>query len=202
MPRGRPVDPETRARVVAMLLEPNPVRNRIARECGVAGSTVTLIAREEGVEFDRAQTELALQAKTLDMKAARQRIAAMLLIRAQEAIDSMDEPVTYFELSKDGSWVEYEADGPTIADRQRLVTIAGIATQRHADLLRLDATPETTAQESVVATMISGLEAMAAAIRARAAAEGTPDSGDAPSSDPDSTESVPASPAGTTESAE
>jgi len=168
-----PVTPETRARVVEMLLGDNPQRNRIARECGVSGGYVTGVARAEGIEFDRAQTELAIQARSLDMKAARARIAAMLLIRAQESIDAMDEPTEYVELDRAGVWQRITLDTPNIADRQRLVTIAGIATQRHADLLRLDATPETTAQESVVSTLMAGLEGMAAAIRARQVVEGT-----------------------------
>lgn len=160
MPRGRPVDPETRARIVeALESRPDVGRNTLAREFEVAAATVTAIAREVGHEFDRSSTALAVRARQVDLSALRGELAQAALLRAWEALEAMDAPATmvHFEtgfhhdvldvtdgqprvLSKyePGEFREHVLDAPTFSDQRNLATIFGIMTQRAADLTRAD----------------------------------------------------------------
>jgi len=137
---GKPVDPETRAHIVA-LMRAGMGRNAIAREVGLAGSTITTIARAEGHTFERTDSEVAVRARQIDMAKERQELAQMFLLRAREALEDMDAPTELGHWSSAGEHggAQYDTvilDAPTVADRRNLMTIAGIAIQRAADLTR------------------------------------------------------------------
>lgn len=136
----RLVSPETRARVIELFAE-GMGRNAIAREVGISGGSVTTIARDVDHVFERRDTELAVRARQIDLAAARAELAQMLIVRAREALEDMDAPVEsgHWSSSTEHTSASYDSvvlDEPTIADRQRLITIAGIGIQRAADLTR------------------------------------------------------------------
>lgn len=158
MPRdGQPVNPATRAQVVARLV-PGAVRNQIAREVeGVSAATVTKIAREEGFEFDRSMTELAVAAAQIDAKLTRARVAKMLLLRAEESLEKMDAPHSYWNWDKDGKFDLRIMPEPTPADQRQYMTIAAIGVQRHAELERIDATAPVEEAKSVVGNLFEAI---------------------------------------------
>jgi transposase-like protein len=77
VPRPLP-DAKRRAILTDIQSGEKPCR-RIAREHGVAQSTVSKIAREEGLSFDRTKTVKATRAKQADNRARRAQIGSDLL---------------------------------------------------------------------------------------------------------------------------
>lgn len=141
---GRPVDPQTRARVVELMNEGTLGRNAIARETGISGATVTKIASEEGHEFDWSKTELAVKASRIRAEEIRERLAQASLLRAFEMLDAMDAPTELVQWSAgnqwtDGGWKRITLDGPTTSDLRNLATVYGIMVQRAGDLMKQNA---------------------------------------------------------------
>lgn len=91
MPRGQPVDPTARARVIE-LARAGKGRNEIAREVGINVSTVTKIAKENGLAFDRAATAVAVAVRSTDLKARRQTIVSRLYGLAERDLDRLEAP--------------------------------------------------------------------------------------------------------------
>ena len=134
----RPVTDETRAEV-GRLHADGLGRNAIARALDVPAATVSGIARALGLEFDREQTALALRARQIDLAAERATIKSMLLVRARDALEALDAPALVYSFGgKDNTYAERVLDAPPVADQRNLMTIAGIALTRYADLDRVD----------------------------------------------------------------
>lgn len=80
-----------RNEIVALLAEhPDLSRNEIGRRVGVSGPTVGKIAREIGRSFDRTETAKATEARAIDTRAARVKLAETLVRQAQAAADRLD----------------------------------------------------------------------------------------------------------------
>lgn len=126
MTQGRPVEAQKRAEVIALFGE-GLSRNAIARRVGLAGSTVSSICAEEGLEFDRSQTALAVRAHQVDLAEARVLLAKKIAVRADELLEDMSAPVMVHNFGgKDNTFVEELIDAPTIEARQRMMTAVGI----------------------------------------------------------------------------
>ena len=140
MPRGRPVDDETRARIATLCAE-GLTRNAIARAVGVAGSTVSLVAADLGHTFDRTEIRAALEARQVDLAAERQRLAEAAIAQAWQALDDMNAPavMVHFEAGNEhrrGEFREHILDRPTVSDLRNLATVFGIMTTKVAELTR------------------------------------------------------------------
>lgn len=158
MPRGRPVEPETRARILE-LARGGMGRNAIAREVGVSGAAVTSICEPEGIAFDWSTTEVAVAARRIQIDDMRTDLARAALLRAGEMLEAFSSPTARVDFSpatdrRAASYHEYVSDGPTISDLRNLATTFGILTQRASDLL---AKPMGTAGKSEAASVIEGL---------------------------------------------
>ncbi|WP_206315713.1 helix-turn-helix domain-containing protein [Streptomyces sp. C1-2] len=70
--------PDPRAQVLN-LARAGHGRNEVARRTGIPPTTVTRIAAEAGVTFDRSATAVATQARVVDAKARRSILAAGIL---------------------------------------------------------------------------------------------------------------------------
>lgn len=153
-PSRRPVNAETRARAVA-LMEQGKTRNAIARELEISGGTVSRIAEDVGHKFDRYQTEVALAAITIDLAKDRGVLAKMMLAEAMRSLEDMHNPAVMVqfenghlteEFNEDGILMrrthtpgvfrEHVLDEPTFSDKRNLMTIAGIAVTKVAELTR------------------------------------------------------------------
>jgi len=134
----RPVNDETRALVAAAHAR-GLGRNAIAREVGVPAATVSSICKAAGLSFDREQTALALRARQIDLAAERQAVKSMLMVRARDALEAMDAPALVYSFGgRDNTYSERLLDAPPVGDQRNLMTIAGIALTRYADLDRVD----------------------------------------------------------------
>lgn len=74
-----PLTEEQRAAVVEAAGRPGATRNGVARETGVSEGSVTNICTEAGITFDRSQTEAAVKARVVDLRAGRVSLAGDLL---------------------------------------------------------------------------------------------------------------------------
>jgi transcriptional regulator with XRE-family HTH domain len=74
-------------------------RNEIARAVGVSAGTVTNIAKDLGLSFDRSESAVAVAARATDLKARRQVLQGRLIARAEALFDRLEAP-TYKTLVK------------------------------------------------------------------------------------------------------
>lgn len=167
MPRGRPIEAETRARILE-LARGGMGRNAIAREVGVAGATVTSVTEPEGIVFDWSTTDLAVAARRIQIDEMRTDLARAALVRAGEMLDAFSSPVQRIDFSpatdrRSAEYSEYVQDGPTISDLRNLATTFGILTQRASDLL---ARPMGSAGRSEAASVLEGLGSALVAVAA------------------------------------
>jgi transposase-like protein len=143
-----PLDPAKR-QAIADAIRAGGHRNAIARTHGVSPSTVTGIAKQEGIDgaFDRAATKKATEAARVDAAADAMAMAVRWRTFSGDVLSSL-ERVTAEQ------W-----DEVPLLDRARIAGIAvdkAIALQRTGD-------PDADASQTLVAELIDGLRARVAA---------------------------------------
>ena len=146
MPRGRPVDPETRAEALR-LIRSGMGRNAVARELGISYASVTSISRElarDGSEpFDRSKSRLAVAARQVDLAELRSKVAVKLLVRADECLELMDQPYVVHQFGgMTLAYIEHEMDRPPAAEVRNYMVAAAVAVQRSIDLMKFDQSPD------------------------------------------------------------
>lgn len=114
-------------------------RNEIARRFGRAAGTVTNIAAEEGLGFDRSATEVATAARQVDNRARRAELIAALYEDADWMRRKLREQHTVHDFTKDGEFVTGIIDLPTAGDMRAYMTAVGIALDKALVLERADA---------------------------------------------------------------
>ncbi len=138
MARGRPVEPDTRARAIE-LIKSGLARNAIARELLIAPSSVTKIATEEGLSFDRSATAPAVAARQADLKARRIALIDELMSKAEDHLVAIDQPFLAFNFGgKDNTYEEHELDRPPTGDLLNLHRAASLALKDARELIRDD----------------------------------------------------------------
>jgi hypothetical protein len=135
-------------------------RNDIARAIGRSPSTVSKLANEQGLTFDRApQVEAATAVRKADLAARRTVMAERLHDAAERELSKLTAPTLYWDWGgKDHEFDTYEAAEPTAADRRAIMGIINTALDRSAKLVppRDDAGAES---RSVIGDLIAGLAA-------------------------------------------
>lgn len=129
-----PISDDIRAAILADIKAGQKSRAQIARDHGVAGSTVAKVADQAGetADFARARTENATRAVQADLAKKRAEISARLLEKAAELIAQMDEPHLVFSFGgKDNQYAERTIPKPTTGDVRNLMTSAAIALDKH-----------------------------------------------------------------------
>ncbi len=107
--------------------------NAIARTIGVAPATVSAWAKRAGLHFDRRQTDLAVRAHVIDLRADALLLAQKLVVAGHDTMDALDGPYTLRELGrgegKDAAdeWHELTVDEAPVEVRVKTMTAAGIA---------------------------------------------------------------------------
>jgi ParB-like chromosome segregation protein Spo0J len=81
MAAGLPLTDDDRRRVAELHAE-GKTRNQIAKTIGRAPSTISKLAAELGLDFDRARTRAATEAKRTDAKARRAQLGLDALVNA------------------------------------------------------------------------------------------------------------------------
>lgn len=130
MPR-QPI-PEDKRQAITADIRAGKTRNAIARERNVAAGTVTKIAQEAGLNFDRSATKRATEAKVADQRAQRAVTSQRFLDKANDLLDQMDMPHMVFNIGgKDNVYTEHLMDVPPTGDLRNLMVSAGVAFDKH-----------------------------------------------------------------------
>lgn len=127
-------------------------RNSIAREIGCSVGTVTGIARELGLAFDRSMTETAVAARKTDCAERRSRLEQQLLDDAERLRGQVWAPHEYIDHGgKEYVEVRWLQDEPTPSDKLKLMQAARAALDGSLKLTQLEAA---TGDEPVKALLV------------------------------------------------
>ncbi|MFF2014015.1 helix-turn-helix domain-containing protein [Streptomyces sp. NPDC058195] len=154
---GRPIT-DTDRRAVRRHHAAGMSRNDIARKIKRSPSTVSKIAADAGLTFDRAaEVATATAVRKADLDSRRTELAATLHDVAEREIGRMTQPQLYFEWGGSmHSYAERMQPEPTPADRRTMMATAGAALDRSLKL----APPKTDPGEqgrSVIGDLMAGL---------------------------------------------
>ncbi len=157
MPSRIPDD--KRAAILADIRAGLKSRNQIARDHGVSAGTVSNVAAQADVTFDRSKTKSATAAAVADSRARREAIRARLLDKADTLLDLMDRPYKVFAFAgRDGDYREHERDRPPPSELRNLMVSAATALDKHMALDRHDSSdPGEVA--SLLGALLGGLQA-------------------------------------------
>ncbi|PWC05399.1 helix-turn-helix domain-containing protein [Agromyces badenianii] len=138
MARRGPVQPEERARVIA-LVKAGKSRNDIARETGLGAATVSRIAKAVGLSFDRSKTAAATEARKVDLAAERIRLLERMLANGHAAMETVEGPVVVYNFGgKDNTYREKRFAKAPLALRKDAQTTAGIAFDKATRIVEKD----------------------------------------------------------------
>jgi transposase-like protein len=136
----QPINDELKQQIVD-LAKTGLARNEIARQMGVAPSSVSKFCKAAGVGFDRTATAKATSAKQVDNKARRAELTERLLREAKGFLDDLHAPhVAYSFGGRDNTYAEHRFDKPPQDTRLKLMQSFNIAIGRHIDLDKVDST--------------------------------------------------------------
>jgi hypothetical protein len=155
-----PVRPVTDVdqQAVARLHAEGHSRNHIARQLGRSPATISTIANQLGLTFDRTATKNATLAKIQDNKALRVATSRRLLDKANAFLDQMDDPHLAFNFGgKDNTYNEHQLPKPPVADLRNLMISVGVAIDKHLALDRHDADPGVDGAKTMLGALAAGL---------------------------------------------
>jgi transposase-like protein len=161
----KPIAPELREAIVASIKNAQATgksAGQIAREHGVARSTVTKIADQAGLSaaFERTQTAKAARAKQVDNAAKRARLQSDLLDDAQKFRARAWSPYKVAVMGPDGAET-VTLPLPPLPDAARAYTAIGIIIDKDRAYERdKDGANGTEQARSLLGRMITGLAAI------------------------------------------
>lgn len=158
-------DPVVRARVAALHAE-GKGRNAIAAELGLGNSTVTRIAKALGLDFSRAQTAVAVQARSTSLADMRTRLAEKMAAIADEQLDRARQPYLVYSFGgAENTYNEETLDQPPAEAVRTMVATAAMAFDKVTKYLEKDTSGVETAH-SLLDTLAAGFAAAAATYEA------------------------------------
>jgi len=155
MAQGRPVEAAVRARAIELIKAGTP-RNAIARELRIAPSSVSGIARDERLTFERASdTASAAAARAHDLKVRRLTLIEELFSKAEDHLVAIDQPFLAFNFGgKDNTYEEHTLDRPPASDILSLHRSASLALKDARELIRDDDDEGVAEAESMLMNLI------------------------------------------------
>lgn len=139
-------------------------RAAIAREQGVAPSTVAVIAAELGIAdpFDTTRTRKATESARDRLKAQRARVSQTFIDKSEKLLAQIDEPHLVFAFGgKENDYNEHLLDAPPTGDIKNLMTSAAIAFDKHLAADKHDAADNHQDTAGVLAQLADELAAAA-----------------------------------------
>ena len=163
----RPVTDDDRRQVAALHAQ-GKTRNEIAREIGRSGRTVSKLAAEQGLSFERAgATAAATAAKVADGAARRARLQVDALEAAQRLLDQMFAPSTVYNFGgKDNTYEEVRHPEPPFRDKRDIATALQALANTALRLAEYDKATGSETEKSVLGDMRDQLRAARDAARA------------------------------------
>jgi hypothetical protein len=132
---ARPIDAKDRA-AVKRLHRQGKSRNDIARAIKRSPSTVTKIAKELGLTFERgAEVVAATEARRIDLAARRVALAEALHEDAERLRTQLWAPCVHGAFGgKENVWSQVDLDRPLFADQRNILAATGTAIQQSLKL--------------------------------------------------------------------
>ncbi|MFF0721332.1 helix-turn-helix domain-containing protein [Micromonospora sp. NPDC003816] len=160
MTRPKPVGPED-YELVRELHAEGLSRNEIARRIGRSGRTVSRIAAELELSFERGElVKAATEARKVDARAKRAALANALLDDAERMRQQLWQPADYVDHGgKEYVRVDWTTPEPTFADKLKITQSLGIMVDRAVKLDEYDADPGIDAAKSMLGALAKGLGA-------------------------------------------
>lgn len=158
----KPLPDKQRAAILQDIRAGQKSRNQIARDHGVAASTVTRLAETTGHDdaFDRSQTEKATRAKAIDVKALREQLKLDLLEDAQRLRQRAWNPYQVVVSTPQGADV-VTIDEPPLTETRAAYTAIGIAIDKSLVLEKHDATGGDSGARSMLDALAEGIRRFA-----------------------------------------
>lgn len=132
-------DPERAA--IAEAIKAGKPRNEIAREFGRSGYTITMVAREFNLTFNRLETQTATDAAVAEAAARRARLASQLLDDIDWLRDRLRRPHKVIGFSA-GEALAVQLDEAPAGDVRNYFVSLGVALDKHLALDRHDRTDD------------------------------------------------------------
>jgi hypothetical protein len=157
---ARPITEEDRRRVKA-LHAAGRNRNQIAKEIGRSGSTVSKIAEQLGLSFNRDAVQAATEARVADAKARRAELMHALLDDAQKLRQQLFAPTTIHSFGgKDNTYASRDVNQPLFKDQRDIMQATNTAITASLRIDDHDAnTGDTDAAKSMLGSLAAGLQA-------------------------------------------
>lgn len=154
---GAPIT-ETTRQLIKTLHATGKSCNAIAKEAGVAASTVSKICKQEGLSFDRTNTRAAVASHAIDAKARRAELKQLLLEDAHRLRQQLWMPAQLVNFGgKDNTLNSTTLPEPLFVDKKNILTAVGIAVDRVEKLEKLDNDNGVQDAESMIQKLIEGI---------------------------------------------
>lgn len=136
-------------------------RNEIARQLRRSGKTISRIAVDLGLSFERGeQIRAATEARKVDARARRAALAVALLEDADRLRRQLWQPASYVDHGgKEYFRVDWTLNEPTFSDKRNIMQAIGVAVDRAVKLDEYDADPGIDAAKSMLGALAKGLGA-------------------------------------------
>ncbi|MFF9910628.1 helix-turn-helix domain-containing protein [Streptomyces sp. NPDC013457] len=145
-------------------------RNEIARQLKRGPRTISVLAAEMGLSFDRTATEEATRARMADLAEKRSILADALVDDALRLSEQLWQPAVVFNIGgKDNEYTEQAVPEPPALDKRALMAAATAAAAQSLRLVPPTADSGVEDAVSVVGKLGAGLAEIAARIRAEEA---------------------------------
>jgi transposase-like protein len=109
-------------------------RNEIARAFDRSAGTVTKIARDNELSFDRSLTKEATDAAKTDNAHRLEVLKGRFLIEAEAALDELRSKASVHKILTEGDIVVHEIDSPTFSDKRNIMWRAGGAIRNYLEI--------------------------------------------------------------------
>lgn len=157
MAAAKKITDEHRAEL-ARLHAAGMTRNDIAREMGISGATVSKLAADAGLTFDRTAVAAATKARQADLADRRSRLELKNLKVAEQLLDQINQPHLAFNFGgKDNTYTEKQLDRPPVRDVKDLVAAASIATTASLRIAALDTSNGVDEAKSMLVDLFSAM---------------------------------------------
>jgi transposase-like protein len=131
---AKPLTDDERERI-ADAIRSGKARNEIAREFGRSPSTITAIAVENDLSFDRSATKEATEARKADVDARMLALMEDLLGDAERMRTQLWKPCTIHSFGgKDNTYASKRIPEPTFADKRNIVGSVRMLTTTVTDI--------------------------------------------------------------------
>jgi len=159
MAARRPITDDDRRRVAALHAE-GLSRNEIARRIGRSMATVSKIAAELGLSFDRTRTREATRAKVADARERRATLALKLLQLVEQEADAFNQPCTLHSFGgRDHTYRSRTVDRPPPRERRDMAATISLLVDKHVRLVELDADTGHGQAASLLGALLDNLQA-------------------------------------------